>query len=558
MLRRSFRLDRRGYDDEVRIDSYYPSDSHDGGDSAIVVRIVPADERSMCEKGDVLRVENAGRYADGVAAMRTVEAPVVDTDDDGSFFIRVPKYMVLKIGEAEIVAYGGADDPGEVPRGALRMYFPEGHFFDEDDDGAISLHIDYGDSSGLTFSPDGMRYVDARTLEWDIPADGGGSAFEAFCAVVFPSGTDYYSKGSGFFADRLSVMRDDVLFYGPYTADRGFCTKIRRSVDIGAVDIPFARAFDKGLHTESEILGMFYDEEKDRSKNGFVDMEKCCFSPVERREDGAFGTVERIVFSMNFLDPDGSGWNFERRNSATPVSDLLGELGFSDKDVRTRSRALRESCLRIAYYDSDNEGSQNLIGYSVAYMDADRMYDRFNRGQGGAAGIYHDIRIDDGRVLSMSVGAYKEYIPAAGEGVDAIEGRRLGARIEVGNRASSGVGREGFCMYMFYDGGVMDVYAKFDFYNAKANAMVPLMVPYVVNPRSAAERRLKSQADIAGDWDGGGYGTRLVGKYSYLRLKSCYDAVGGRYVYYLDPEVYGFGTGSDTIELGLYEARMSL
>ncbi len=290
-------------------------------------------------------------------------------------------------------------------------------------------------------------------------------------------------------------------------------------------------------------------------------------------------------------------------------SDLLGHLGFVNNDVVYQKNNLKRSFLKVSFFDTDQIGSQTLLGTSVMYLDAGDLFARYIRhGDDGGKGLEVDKEMDD---------KYKA------EDEDS-EGIRLSSQIVVTDKYNSRRSSEGFYFYTYRnDIGVkpQSMYAKFEFYHAKFGVVIPMMLPYwgphnlEISPLKKGETwseeeyvygdvtndevniqyhsgcSFKTFNDIRADWSeykmdketkqiaklkdkpvrkrikgrdeyfDSGYDPNKLHKYSFVKFKYGYDKENERYVYYLDPEYYGSDATTDyhknnELIINLYESRV--
>lgn len=174
-----------------------------------------------------------------------------------------------------------------------------------------------------------------------------------------------------------------------------------------------------------------------------------------------------------------------------------------------------------------------------------------------------------------------------GDNIDELERLRLSSQIVITDKYSSKHSSEGFYFYTYKtnNNGVYpsDIYMRVDFCHAGYGRTLPFMMPYIRNnEQENIERyvdrsnKIKMFDDIAYDWsavdidkDGMplkddldvGYDPIKYMKYCHIKLKYRYDKKTQKYIYYLDPDVYGDGVTSNNghghnIILNLYEAKI--
>ena len=215
-----------------------------------------------------------------------------------------------------------------------------------------------------------------------------------------------------------------------------------------------------------------------------------------------------------------------------------------------------------------NEGNQNLLGYSVVYLDVARLYSKYMYTHDMSIYINSDFFNNETQLYEVLKGGkvdtevrrneLAKYIDNISDEI--IEKYRLSSQISVENKWLSGRTSEGFYVYLWVDNnnGIVpsDLYMKVEFNHAGYGRTIPLMLPYNEPATVNDNGSLKTMGEISDDWNNGGYNVSVYKKYSYVKLKYVYDKDNGRYVYYLDPKRYGILT-SNILNINLYEARIS-
>jgi hypothetical protein len=307
------------------------------------------------------------------------------------------------------------------------------------------------------------------------------------------------------------------------------------------------------------------------SKNGnrysYSDLLKINFNLHMREHSGDNWTVkedDRWCFSK-YMRPSCEAFMPYTDNSSQ--SDLLGCLGFTNKDVKYQKNVLKKSFLRLSYYDSTNEADQHLLAYSVVYFDTAKLYSKYMYTSDMPIYIKYDP--DDtvvgedvyrgGRVdTEVSLNKLMEVVSLPSNTIaryDEIEKYRISSQVSVANRWVSGRTSEGYYVYLWADndGGITpsDLFLKVELNHAGYGRTIPFMLPY----RDGPQHGIKRCDEVDGD---NGYGVRRYKRYSYIRLKYCYDKANGRHVYFLDPDYYGNNlyNAQHILNINLYEAKV--
>lgn len=285
-------------------------------------------------------------------------------------------------------------------------------------------------------------------------------------------------------------------------------------------------------------------------------------------------------------------------------SDLLSFLGFSNDDIKYQKSKLKKSFLRISFYDSENIGNQNLLCTSTIFLDSgdlfakyikhietfDKEYKNDENIEGTKMAVIGSSLTDTETNVSYGNNGVRinrepqwtsETKPKDfSDNVDEWESLRLSSQFMVTDKFSSKKSSEGFYFYTYKsnDNGVYptDIYMRVEFNHAGYGRTIPFMMPYVreneIENGTYTERKIKSFQDICTDWskpqdgteeevDYGYNGVRYI-KYSHIKWKYRYDKDTQKYIYYLDPELYGRSVISETnghgnnIILNLYEGAV--
>ena len=58
-------------------------------------------------------------------------------------------------------------------------------------------------------------------------------------------------------------------------------------------------------------------------------------------------------------------------------SNLIGYLGFTDDDIYNQKNRVKQSFIRLSFYDSDNPLTQNLLYYSTIFFDSGDLFGKY-------------------------------------------------------------------------------------------------------------------------------------------------------------------------------------
>jgi len=372
------------------------------------------------------------------------------------------------------------------------------------------------------------------------------------------------------------------------------------TLPIASIPIPITLNSGYDTYQETDIKEDFVDYEINCSKNKIIELEKHVYHPVYRVANN--GTVSyipltKIKFNFHFRQRFEEGWivdtnglwngmgensmfgdvtqtNVYKFFSYTPQnpgfgddrgrqSDLLCYLGFSDTDVKYQKSKLKKSFIRLSFYDSPNQTNQNLLSYSVIFLDSGVLYSKMMRGA-NKIGLYcisgseSEIKYDNAKVNT------EPCFPNHSEiNVEDIEKFRLSSQIVVSDRCLN-ENSNGFYLYLWADNdnGALpsDVYMRVDFNHAGYGRVIPMTMPFIDETNN---NHILTMEEIYDKWKNhGGWGVRTNEKYSYIHFKYVYDSDTKRHVYYLDTDTYGENNFSvdgtpEELELNLYEPKIT-
>lgn len=514
----------------------------------------------------------------------TAEYQVSSVDaDTNSFTIAAPKYKPLECDYVSAL-YDETDGIyltfGFTSNHMLETYIPTDDPTAVQDMSRSCIYVYFGDN--LYAWLNGLTAVDGTTVKWHY--DPSVENVPALCSAVFdgwdPSSmepnVEYYGDQSAVSVKRTQTMWNDTSTDSMYENP-----SITAEIPRLSVEVPIQGTEDVRLDVEDTVRSGFVTRNVAANINGSSDMERMMYKPAFM-DNGAFGLVRTINFNLHFrthsgedwMVENGDTWNFIEYGSGqdgntyysydneSNQSDLLAYAGFTNNDVKYQKNKLRKSFLRLAFYDSDIPGTQNLLAYSSVPVDSGRLYSRYMNS--ASSDIYRNLDGDilTGARVDREVDEY-ELADRLGMVVlpsdDTVEEYRLSSRISVSDPTMSDRICEGFNIYLWTDSDdsqvPSDLYMKATFNHAGYGRAVPMMAPF----RDSGSVGFKTNGEIAQDWASvhTQYGAAMYNRYSYIKLKYMYDKDNRRHVYYLDPDRYGTVGFGETININLYEARVA-
>lgn len=340
-----------------------------------------------------------------------------------------------------------------------------------------------------------------------------------------------------------------------------------------------------------------------------------------REHRGKDWLVDRESF-WNGVKKEGSGKNakftLNKTISNSDKSDLLTFLNFTNDDVKFQKNKLKKSFLRLSFYDSDNPLNNNLLAYSTVYFNTGELFSKYVRhfntegyttiiakDEAGSYDMLKDvvgIRVDreyNGALQNSLLQQFKDNeglkpkslakakrkglpgnIEGGGINFDdinlfelfnpllKIEQFRLSSQFLITGKNMSSSSSEGFYLYLWRENEThipQDIYMKVEFNHAGFGRVIPFMAPFEDASLKAGsgqmDGKFKTFTDIINDFSGKDakpYTLADYNKYSYIKLKYCYNKDLQKHYYFIDPKRYGSqNNGNNKMIINLYEAKLS-
>jgi hypothetical protein len=149
-------------------------------------------------------------------------------------------------------------------------------------------------------------------------------------------------------------------------------------------------------------------------------------------------------------------------------SNLLGYLGFTDDDVYNQKNRLKQSFIRLSFYDSPNPLEQNLLYYSTIFLDSGDLYGKYVKRKAWLEEVIENYNQSKNPVVWSSAATTDPCEPVTSQLIvnDEYDMTRSG---------------EGFNLYLFREDApvdekdVQDIYMKVEFNHAGIGRTVPLI-----------------------------------------------------------------------------------
>lgn len=190
---------------------------------------------------------------------------------------------------------------------------------------------------------------------------------------------------------------------------------IEKYTDYFALNVHMNQDYDaKTLFQEHQVNDLFVKKIKNEIIPDFIDMEKVKYAPAHESEEEGMQLATGLTFNLHFRDrvrengdshafedtwhieenlekEDKNYWFGPNEKALIPQDDLyenpdfvnssnlVGYLGFTDDDIYNQKNRVKQSFLRLSFYDSPGteQLSQNLLYYSTIFMDSGELFGRF-------------------------------------------------------------------------------------------------------------------------------------------------------------------------------------
>lgn len=365
--------------------------------------------------------------------------------------------------------------------------------------------------------------------------------------------------------------------------------RLFKKINYISFPIRFGSKIETNLNQEMLVDEKFFQVEAEKAINPIIDMEKDIYIPVINNEDGLTDAYE-IRFNLHFRTRNLENWkvnngsfaNYE--NSANKnesndnwniidnyldytkeqpsqkasltkdevfSSDLLYFLNFTEDDVFYQKSKIGKSFLRLSFYDSPDENSQNLLHMSTIFMNENLLYkkyinninkDEIKRDDEYTYKFYNQLAAND-PITYCSVNTE----PVGNKTATMVDYSRdrLDSQFVVKNRYETDTSSEGYYLYMFKEYGTKlrpsPLYMKVEFNHAGEGKVIPFIMPTITNSGLTCMVNDPDSHEITDELSDEGVFNKFklgiplsdVTKYQYIKLEVKYDEKEHRYVYYM-------------------------
>lgn len=343
-----------------------------------------------------------------------------------------------------------------------------------------------------------------------------------------------YGKQPSFFNYAVSFTKDIIDKEGVPLSFRGFATEdnpILKDIRYEAlfkmtiyeppvkIMLPISQTFDIDTYQDEIVKENYLSSLTGTQINPIIDMERDCYMPVWKNGDN-FTPIKTIKYYFHFKKRD-SNFQLEPEqtwedNRSPHQSDLLGEIGFSNKDIYYQKNALKKTFMRSTYYNSPSSAEQDILCYNTTFIDYRKLYQLL--------------------VNNPYLSVNRSY-----------ENERLDATITVTDKYSSKNSSEGFYIYVWKNNERIELYNSIEFNNAKFGITSPMMlVKTETDPQFPSSFKEFNSS-------------------RYIKWIAEYNESLGKHIYYIDPSWRTDNwnssnisfTSDSTLEISLWEITLA-
>ena len=253
----------------------------------------------------------------------------------------------------------------------------------------------------------------------------------------------------------------------------------------------------KRMYQEYQVNELFVDKVKETIIPGFIDLEKLKYTPAFfEPSTSRIVLATGLTFNLHFrtrvsgatkysfedvwhTDDTIETWNGLNYNAPVSFSNLydnvdfvnssnlMGFLGFTDDDIFNQKARVKQSFLRLSFYDSPNPLEQNLLFYSTIFIDSGDLYGKFVKRKAWLESIDDRYNEIENPVVWSSGSSSEKYPP-------------ITCQLTVNDEYDTTKSGDGFNLYLFkadapLENEEQDIYMKVEFNHAGYGRTVPMI-----------------------------------------------------------------------------------
>lgn len=285
------------------------------------------------------------------------------------------------------------------------------------------------------------------------------------------------------------------------------------------ISLPTLTTMETGLGITEERNELIKEEAKQKVYSPVIEHEKMMFEPYIIK-DGWEQRANTLEIKLNFRDRQNENWSISpdklwNAGAYLGLSDTIFELGFSDNDVKYQKSRLKQTFVRLLFYDSDDMLTQNLVGYSTIFLDTRQLFSSYTKNKIRAEKEKKEYTISDYN---------SNFI-------------RLDSKIVVTDKYNTTSSSEGFYIYLYPslldENNAGTIYMKLEFNHAAYGKTIPMTCPMINGtPLSLTDENFPKSYLFQNE--NGNYETDIEKYFKDLLIpiNIKYDTSKNKYIYY--------------------------
>lgn len=300
-----------------------------------------------------------------------------------------------------------------------------------------------------------------------------------------------------------------------YDFPPGEAVSILKYTDFFGLGAVLEQNYDaKKMFQEYQVNELFVDKIKESIIPDIIDLEKIKYAPafVEENASGeeTVSLATGLTFNLHFrtrvsaltgsetdkyyfddvwhIDNDAKTWNGNGVEQDTTKkrdelysdsgfvnsSNLIGYLGFTDDDIYNQKNKVKQTFLRLLFYDSKDPLTQNLLYYSTIFLDSGDLFGKYVKRKAWLEDVWEE---------RPDVGVYynPETYPVVWSSADTTDPcSAVTGQLMVNDEYDMTRSGEGFNIYLFRqdappENSLKDIYMKIEFNHAGYGRTVPFI-----------------------------------------------------------------------------------
>lgn len=135
--------------------------------------------------------------------------------------------------------------------------------------------------------------------------------------------------------------------------------------------------FNTNVNQTEDIQNNFITDQENSSINPIIDMEKIRYAPYYYNsiinKIPSYSKIQKIIINLHFYNNYITDWD-------TTNPTLLGNLGFVDTDIKYQKTSLKNSFIRLLYYDSPIPSNQTLLSFNTLFVNMGNLFSNYTNG----------------------------------------------------------------------------------------------------------------------------------------------------------------------------------